>query len=185
MALYVLRRLLLLIPTLFLVTLLVFSIIRLLPGNIVVLMMSEQGYASDRVKLEHMLGLDQPFYRQYLTYMTDVFQGDLGVSFWTKEPVLEEILRRLPVSLELAVLAMFFGLLIALPAGIVSAIRQDTWLDYLVRSGAVGGLSIPGFWMATVVIVSASIWWHWVPPMRYTPLARDPVNNLAQLLLPA
>jgi peptide/nickel transport system permease protein len=107
------------------------------------------------------------------------------VSFWTKEPVLDEILRRLPVSLELAVLAMFFGLLIALPAGILSAIRQDTWLDYLFRSAAVGGLSIPGFWMATVVIVSASIWWQWVPPMRYTPLARDPVKNLSQLLLPA
>ena len=175
----------LLVPTMALVTLLVFSIIRLLPGDIVTLMMSEQGYATDKAVLERMLGLDQPFYRQYLTYIARVFHGDLGVSFWTKEPVLEEILRRLPVSLELAVLAMFFGLLLALPAGIFSAIRQDTWLDYLLRSGAVGGLSIPGFWMATVVIVSASIWWQWVPPMRYTPLARDPVKNLSQLLLPA
>jgi len=109
MALYILRRLLLLLPTLFLVTLLVFSIIRLLPGNIVVLMMSEQGYASDRAKLEHMLGLDQPFYRQYLTYIGHVLQGDFGVSFWTKEPVLDEIVQRLPVSIELAVLAMVFG----------------------------------------------------------------------------
>jgi len=175
----------LLVPTMALVTLLVFSIIRLLPGDIVTLMMSEQGYASDKAALERMLGLDQPFYRQYLSYIGRVFQGDLGVSFWTKEPVLEEILRRLPVSLELAVLAMFFGLLLALPAGVFSAIRQDTWLDYLLRSGAVGGLSIPGFWMATVVIVSASIWWQWVPPMRYTPLARDPMKNLSQLLLPA
>ncbi|HXJ79249.1 MAG TPA: ABC transporter permease [Candidatus Methylomirabilis sp.] len=185
MSRYVLRRLVLLLPTLVLVTLLVFSIIRLLPGDIVTLMMSEQGYATDKAKLEQMLGLDRPFYEQYVTYVGKVLQGDLGVSFWTKEPVLEEILRRLPVSLELAVLAMFFGLMLALPAGIFSAIRQDTWLDYLFRSGAVGGLSIPGFWMATVVIVSASIWWHWVPPMRYTPLARDPVKNLAQLLLPA
>ena len=119
MALYILRRLLLLIPTLFLVTLLVFSIIRLLPGNIVVLMMSEQGYASDRAKLEHMLGLDQPFYQQYLTYIGQVLRGDLGVSFWTKEPVLDEIVQRLPVSIELAALAMVFGLLIALPTGII------------------------------------------------------------------
>src|SRR6185295_15712555 len=148
MSRYVLRRLLLLVPTLALVTLLVFSIIRLLPGDIVTLMMSEQGYATDKAKLE-------------------------------------QILRRLPVSLELAVLAMFFGILIAVPTGIFSAVRQDTWLDYLLRSGAVGGLSIPGFWMATVVIVSASIWWQWVPPMRYTPLARDPMKNLSQLLLPA
>ena len=175
----------LLFPTMVLVTLLVFSIIRLLPGDIVTLMLSEQGYAADKAKLEQMLGLDQPFYRQYLTYIGRVLQGDLGVSFWTKEPVLEEIMRRLPVSLELAVLAMLVGLVLALPAGIFSAIRQDTWLDYLVRSGAIGGLSIPGFWMATVVIVAASIWWQWVPPMRYTPFTRDPVKNLSQLLLPA
>jgi len=175
----------LLLPTLALVTLLVFSIIRLLPGDIVTLMLSEQGYASDKAKLEQMLGLDQPFYRQYFSYLGRVLRGDLGVSFWTKEPVLDEILRRLPVSLELAVLAMFFGLVIALPTGIFSAVRQDTWLDYLFRTGAIGGLSVPSFWMATVVIVSASIWWQWVPPMRYTPFARDPMKNLSQLLLPA
>jgi peptide/nickel transport system permease protein len=175
----------LLFPTMVLVTLLVFSIIRLLPGDIVTLMMSEQGYASDKAQLERMLGLDQPFYQQYVGYIGRVLRGDLGVSFWTKEPVLEEILRRLPVSLELAILAMLFGLVIALPVGIFSAIRQDTWLDYLFRSGAIGGLSIPSFWMATVVIVTASIWWQWVPPMRYTPFARDPMKNLSQLLLPA
>lgn len=185
MARYVLRRLMLLVPTLFLVTLLVFSIIRLLPGNIVVLMMSEQGYASDRTKLEQMLGLDRPFYWQYLSYLGKAFQGDLGVSFWTREPVLDEILQRLPVSVELAVLAMFCGLLIAVPTGIISAIRQDSWLDYLFRTTAIGGLSVPGFWMATIVIVVASISWRWVPPMRYTPLLRDPLANLSQLIIPA
>jgi peptide/nickel transport system permease protein len=176
---------LLLIPTLFLVTLLVFSIIRLLPGNIVVLMMSEQGYASDRAKLEHMLGLDQPFYQQYLTYIGQVLRGDLGVSFWTKEPVLDEIVQRLPVSIELAVLAMMFGLLIALPTGIISAVKQDSWLDYLFRTIAIGGLAVPGFWLATIIIVVASIWWKWVPPMRFTPLLRDPLANLSQFLIPA
>src|SRR5919199_6284293 len=143
MSRYIARRLVLLIPTLLLVTLLVFSIIRLLPGNIVVLMMSEQGYASDRAKLEQMLGLDQPFYIQYVRYIGNVLRGDLGVSFWTKEPVLEEIFRRLPVSLELALFAMVFGLLMALPTGIFSAIRQDSWIDYLFRTMAIGGLSIP------------------------------------------
>jgi peptide/nickel transport system permease protein len=175
----------LLVPTLLLVTLLVFSIIRLLPGDIVTLMMSEQGYAGDRAQLERMMGLDRPFARQYVTYIGNALQGDLGVSFWTKEPVAEEILRRLPVSLELALLAMAFAIVIAVPTGIFSAVRQDTWLDYLFRTGAIGGLSIPGFWMATVVIVGASIWWQWVPPMRFTPFARDPMKNLAQLLLPA
>jgi peptide/nickel transport system permease protein len=182
---YLIRRLLSLIPTLFLVTLLVFSIIRLLPGNIVVLMMSEQGYASDRSKLEQMLGLDRPFYEQYCRYIANVFRGDLGVSLWTREPVLDEILRRLPVSLELALLAMSFGLLIALPTGILSAIRQDTWVDYLFRTIAIGGLSVPGFWMATFIIVSGSIYWKWVPPMRYTPFLRDPLASLSQLILPA
>jgi peptide/nickel transport system permease protein len=185
MSRYIIRRLLLLIPTLFLVTLLVFSIIRLLPGNIVVLMMSEQGYASDRAKLEQMLGLDQPFYWQYLTYLGRVFRGDFGVSFWTKEPVLDELLQRLPVSLELALLAMCCGLLIALPIGILSAIRQDSWVDYLFRTVAIGGLSIPGFWMATIIIVSASIAWKWVPPMRFTPFLRDPLANLSQFIIPA
>src|SRR5262245_66198337 len=108
----------LLFPTLALVTLLVFSIIRLLPGDIVTLMMSEQGYASDKAQLERMLGLDQPFYRQYVSYIGKVLQGDLGVSFWTTEPVLEEILRRWRGTLALAVLAMLFGLLIALPLGL-------------------------------------------------------------------
>ena len=142
MSRYILRRLMLL-PTMALVTLLVFSIIRLLPGDILTLMMSEQGYASDKADLEQMLGLDQPFYRQYVTYVGQALPGDLGVSFSTKEPVLDEILRRLPVSLELAALAMFFGLLIALPAGIVSAVRQDTWLDYLVRTGPSEGSPFP------------------------------------------
>lgn len=182
---YILRRVVLLIPTLFLVTLLVFSIIRLLPGNIVVLMMSEQGYASDRAQLERLLGLDQPFYIQYFTYMSRALRGDLGESFWTKEPVREEIVRRLPVSVELALLSVFFGLLIGLPAGIVSALKRDRWVDYAFRSLAVGGLSIPGFWLATVIIVLASITWNWVPPMRFTPFLRDPLANLAQFILPS
>jgi peptide/nickel transport system permease protein len=181
---YLIRRVLLLIPTLFLVTLLVFSIIRLLPGNVVVLMMSEQGYASDRSKLEQMLGLDRPFYEQYWHYMAKVLRGGLGVSLWTREPVLDEILRRLPVSLELALLATLFGLLVALPTGVLSAIRQDTWVDYLFRSIAIGGLSVPSFWMATFIIVSTSIYWKWVPPMRYTPFLRDPLANLSQFILP-
>jgi peptide/nickel transport system permease protein len=158
MSRYVLRRLMLLLPTLVLVTVLVFSIIRLLPGDIVTLMMSEQATPATRRSSSRCSVWINPSYRQYVTYIGKALQGDLGVSFWTKEPVLEEILRRLPVSFELAVLAMFFGLLIALPAGIFSAIRQDTWLDYLFRSTAIGGLSVPGFWMATVVIVGASIW---------------------------
>lgn len=185
MYLYILRRLLLLLPTLFLVTVLVFSIVRFLPGDIITLMLSEQGYASDKSKLEEMLGLDKPFPLQYLSYMGKALRGDLGTSFWTREPVLDEILRRLPISIELAVLAMAFSLVIAIPTGILSALRQDSWIDFCFRSVAIGGLSIPGFWMATIIIVTASIWWKWVPPMRFTPFFRDPIANLTQFLLPA
>src|SRR5262249_16106047 len=154
-------------------------------GNIVVLMMSEQGYASDQAKLEHMLGLDQPFHQQYLTYIGHVVQGDFGVSFWTKEPVLDEIVQRLPVSIELAVLAMVFGLLIALPTGIISAVEQDSWLDYLFRTIAISGLAVPGFWLATIIIRAASSWWTWVTAMGFAPLVGDPLANLSQFLIPA
>jgi peptide/nickel transport system permease protein len=182
---YVIRRVLWLIPTLWLVTLLVFAIVRLLPGDIVVLMLSEQGYASDRTKLERMLGLDRPVYEQYLRYVGRAICGDLGTSLWTREPVLDEIVRRLPVSLELAFLSMVCGLMIGLPAGILAAVRQDSWADYFFRTIAIGGLSIPGFWMATVIIVATSICWKWVPPMRFTPFLQDPLANLSQFVLPA
>jgi len=182
---YVIQRLLWIIPTLLLITLIVFSIVRLLPGDIVVLILSEQGYASDRAALERMLGLDRPFHEQYLRYLSQVARGDFGVSFWTREPVLDEIMRRLPVSLELALLTMVCGLLIGLPTGILSAVHRDSGVDHLCRTIAVGGLCIPGFWMATIAIVTASIYWRWVPPMRFTPFVQDPLANVSQFILPA
>jgi peptide/nickel transport system permease protein len=182
---YAIRRLLWFPPTLLLITLLVFVIVRLLPGDIVVLMLSEQGYASDRVKLEQMLGLDRPFSVQYLQYLGQIIRGNLGVSLWSGEPVLDEILRRLPVSLELAFLALLCGLLIGLPAGVLAAVRRESWVDYLCRTAAVGGLAVPSFWLATVIIVAASSAWKWVPPLRFTPLWEDPLANLAQFMPPA
>jgi peptide/nickel transport system permease protein len=182
---YAIQRLLWVVPTLLLITLLVFAIIRLLPGDIVVLMLSEQGYASDRAALERMLGLDRPFHEQYLRYLGQVARGDFGVSFWTGEPVFDEIVRRLPVSLELALLAMVCGVLVGLPAGILAAIRQDSWVVHLCRTVAVGGLCIPGFWLATLVIMTASIHWRWMPPMRFTPFVQDPLANVSQFILPA
>jgi peptide/nickel transport system permease protein len=182
---YIIRRILLVFPTLFLVTFLVFSVVRLLPGDVVELMVAEQGYADDEEELREMLGLDKPLHKQYLTYMKNVFRGDLGISLWSGLPVTEEIKRRLPISFTLAGLSILWTVLMGIPIGVVSALKQDTWLDYGIRSAGIGGLSLPNFWLATLLLVFGSIWFQWVPPMDYVPITKDPVANLSQLLAPS
>jgi ABC-type dipeptide/oligopeptide/nickel transport system permease component len=150
---YIIKRLLLIVPTLLLVSAIVFSLTRLIPGDVVVLMFEEKAYAKDLDALRAKLGLDKPLYVQYGTWLGKVAQGDLGESLWTKRPVLEEIVRRLPVSAELGAMAIVVALLLALPIGVLSAIRQDTMQDYTARSLAIVGLSVPAFWKATLVIV--------------------------------
>jgi peptide/nickel transport system permease protein len=182
---YVLKRLLLIIPTLLLVSMIVFSLTRLIPGDVVVLMFEEKAYAKDLDALRAKLGLDRPLYVQYVTWVGEIVQGNLGESLWTKRPVLEEILRRLPVSAELGGLAIICALCVALPIGVLSAIRQDTLQDYTARSAAIAGLSIPAFWKATLVIVLPSIWFGWAPPLQFTPFAQDPWKHLSQFIIPA
>jgi peptide/nickel transport system permease protein len=114
-----------------------------------------------------------------------VAQGDLGESLWTKRPMLEELSRRLPISAELGAMAISFALCLALPIGVLSAIRQDTLKDYVARSLAILGLSIPGFWKATLIIVFASIWFGWAPPLQFTPFTQSPWQHISQFLLPA
>jgi peptide/nickel transport system permease protein len=182
---YVLKRLLLIVPTLLLVSAIVFSLTRLIPGDVVVLMFEEKAYAKDLDALRAKLGLDKPLYVQYVTWLANVVQGDLGESLWTKRPVLEEMVRRLPVSAELGALAIVFALLLALPIGVLSAIRQDTVQDYTARSLAIVGLSVPAFWKATLVIVLPSIWFGWAPPLQFTPYAQAPWQHLSQFIAPA
>jgi peptide/nickel transport system permease protein len=182
---YVLKRLLLVVPTLLLVSVIVFSLTRLIPGDVVTLMFEEKGYAKDMDALRARLGLDRPLPVQYVTWLGRIVQGDLGESLWTRRPVLEEITRRLPVSLELGLMAIGFALCFALPIGILSAIRQDTLKDYTARSAAILGLSIPSFWKATLVIVLPSIWFGWAPPLQFTPLSHDPWQHFSQFLAPA
>lgn len=182
---YVLKRLLLVVPTLLLVSVIVFSLTRLIPGDVVTLMFEEKGYAKDMDALRARLGLDRPLPVQYVTWLGRIVQGDLGESLWTRRPVLEEITRRLPVSLELGLMAIGFALCLALPIGILSAIRQDTLKDYTARSAAILGLSIPSFWKATLVIVLPSIWFGWAPPLQFTPLSHDPWQHFSQFLAPA
>src|SRR5919198_1646436 len=182
---YVLRRLLLVVPTLLLVSAIVFSLTRLIPGDVVVLMFEEKAYAEDLEALRAKLGLNRPIYVQYGIWLSQVVRGNLGESLWTKRPVLEEIARRLPVSLELGVMGIIFGLCWALPIGVLAAIRQDTAKDYAARSIAILGLSMPGFWKATMIIVFASIWFGWAPPLQFTPFTQSPWQHISQFLLPA
>ncbi len=182
---YLAKRLFLLIPTLFLVTVFVFSMVRLIPGDIVQMMLEQYQYAKDVAELRHKLGLDQPIYLQYVTWIGKLLQGDFGVSLWTKRTAVEELATRFPVTLELSFLSILFSLLISLPIGVMAAVRQDTFLDYLCRSLTIMALSIPGFWLATLMLVFPSYWFHWAPAIGdFTPFHADPLGHLAQFILP-
>ena len=150
---YVLRRLLVASASLAIASLAVFSLPRLIPGDAVQLMLDERAYGKDLEDLRAKLGLDQPIYLQYFEWLGRVVRGQLGESLWTRRPVIDELARRLPVSLELGLMALCFSISIALPVGIVAAVRQDSFADYVTRSLAILGLSVPGFWLATLLIV--------------------------------
>jgi peptide/nickel transport system permease protein len=152
---------------------------------VVVLMFEEKAYAEDLEALRAKLGLNRPIYVQYGIWLGRLLRGDLGESLWTKRPVLEELTRRLPVSAELGALAITFALCLALPIGVLAATRQDTLKDYAFRSLAILGLSVPGFWKATLIIVFASIWFGWAPPLQFTPFTQHPWQHVSQFLLPA
>ena len=185
---YVLRRLLALIPTLILASIIVFVTVRLIPGDIIELMLSQNDLSADAKSREQVvaaLGLDKPMWQQYLTWISGiVLHGDLGKSLWQGTPVTEQLLARMPVTFELGAIALLVGLIIALPIGIYSAIRQDTAGDYIARSFSILLLAVPSFWLGTMVVVFPSIWWGWSPSVDYIPFSKDPVENVKNLLLP-
>jgi peptide/nickel transport system permease protein len=181
---YALKRLLVAVPSLLIASVIVFSLARLIPGDVVTLMMEENQYAEDLAEMRAKLGLDRPIYIQYVEWMGRVARGDLGQSLYTGRPVLRELAGRLPVSLELGAVALVCAMLIGVPIGVVAAIRQDTLRDYVARSGAILGLSVPGFWLGTLVVVLPAIYFGWSPPIEFTPLHDDPWRHLAQFLLP-
>jgi len=186
MSRYLARRLLLVIPTLIGVSIVVFVLVRLLPGDATTMLLQDaKTSASDEAALRTQLGLDQPIYVQYGNWLATLAQGDLGRSFKSRNEIREEIALRLPVTAELGILAMIVASCIAIPIGVVSAVRQDTWGDYVSRSAAIALLAIPGFWLGTLVITLPSVWWQWTPPLRYTHLLDDPARNLAHVTIPA
>ena len=191
MTAYIVRRLALLVPTLLLVTILVFLLIRIVPGNVIDMMVAEHVYDSREAKeqgaaqIRHMLGLDVPIYEQYGRWVAGIFRGDFGKSLWSNTRVLDELRHRLPISIELGLMALIIGQAVAFPIGIYAAIRQDTVWDYVGRSASIAFLCVPGFWLATMVMVYPSIWWNWSPAIQYIPLAQDPLGNFKQFIIPA
>ena len=187
---YVIRRLLLVVPTLFLVTIVVFLVVRMIPGDVVDAMMADMVHLSPvddelREIIRHRLGLDLPVHVQYGRWIGGVLQADLGVSLTGEVPITPRILARLPVTFELGVFAIVIGLLISLPIGIYSAIRQNTIGDYAGRGIAVTFISVPTFWTATMVLIFPAIWWGWSPSMVLIRFTEDPLGNLGMFLVPA
>ena len=189
---YIIRRVLLLIPTFLLLTVLVFLSVRFLPGDVVDSMMARLAEEVggmvhvDREKVERMLGLDVPAHVQYVRWLGGIFlRGTLGESLFGGYTVEEKIIGRLPITVELGVLSILIGLVIAVPVGIYSAVRQDTASDYTGRSIAIIGLATPNFWLATLVLTFPAIWWAWAPPLRMVAFVDDPLRNLGHMFIPS
>ena len=185
---YFIKRFLLMIPTLLGVAALIFFLMRVVPGDIVELRFAgERGQVSQEVldKERARFGLDRPLWRQFAEWMWGLVRLDFGTSMWTGAPILQEIKLRFALSLQLAIMATLVAVLLAIPLGVVAALKQDTWVDYAVRIFSIAGIATPSFWLGIVMILVFLVVFRWLPPMVYTPLWVDPWQNLAQLIWPA
>ncbi|HUG36563.1 MAG TPA: ABC transporter permease, partial [Candidatus Limnocylindrales bacterium] len=185
---YILKRLLLIVPTLLGVASLVFVIMRVIPGDVALLILGgDDGGQIEEAQLAAIrakLGLDQPLVVQFGVWMWGVLRLDFGTSLWTGQPVAEELLLRLPLSLELALLATLVSVVISIPLGMLAAVRQDTWIDYVVRVVSIGGLAIPSFWIGILCILALVIFFGWGPPLEFTAPWVDPWLNLQMMVWP-
>ena len=184
---YIARRALHGLLVLWLVSLVIFSLVRVLPGDAVIMQLDQAAAPTPQtlMRARQELGLERPFLAQYRTWIMGAAHGDLGRSLITRRPVTHELLKRITLTLHLAVMSIIVALLIALPIGVLSAVRQDTTSDYVGRLLAILGLSLPDFWLATVVITFLAIWVQWIPPIGFAPLWEDPARCLGQLVIPA
>jgi peptide/nickel transport system permease protein len=187
---FILHRFLLMIPTLLGVAVLVFFLLRLMPGDPVATMLLGDGGAGNIsptvIAYERArLGLDQPLYVQFFKWFGGVLRGDLGYSMWTGRPVTYEIAIRLELSLQVAVMATLLAVLLAVPLGTLSAVFKDTWIDQTIRLFAIAGLAVPSFWLGMIVILLLLTWFDWIPPLTFTPFLQNPWENLKQLIWPA
>jgi peptide/nickel transport system permease protein len=187
---YVIRRLLMMVPILIGVSLVVFIIMRMVPGDVAtMILMGPTGdmgaRQADIEALRQELGLDEPYIVQYLSWIKGMLTLNVGDSLWSGRPVFEEVIERFPLTLELAALSILISAFIAVLTGVLSAVRQDTWVDYLFRAISIAGLSVPNFWLGTMVILILSRYFFWSPPLGYTPFLDDPLTNLQQMIWPA
>ncbi len=183
---YVLRRVALAVPTLFFVSVIVFVMMRLMPGDVVVRMVEGQAYAPTIEAMRKDLGLDRPAHVQYVEWIGGILtRGDFGKSYWTRQPIWDEFARRFPVTLELAVLTILVSVVIGVAVGIVSAVRQDSAADYIGRVLAILALSVPYFGLAVVVVVVPAILFKWTPVWTYVPFTESPLQNLKIMIVPA
>ena len=174
------------IPTLIGVAVITFVVMRLVPGDIVALRYAGSSVPQDIIDKERaLLGLDKSMVEQFLTWMGSLAHLDFGQSLWTGNSIIDEVWVRLPLTLELAVIASALAVVIAIPLGIVAAVKQDTWVDYAIRIFSVGGLAMPSFWIGIMLVLGTITLFGWAPPLVYTSFFDDPVANLSQLVLPA
>jgi peptide/nickel transport system permease protein len=184
---YVARRVLQGLLVLWLVSLAIFSLVRILPGDAVIMQLDQAAAPTPEAlaRARQELGLERPFLAQYRAWVTGALHGDLGRSLITRRSVTSELGKRISLTSHLAVMSIVVAMLIALPVGVLSAVKQDTASDYLARFFAVLGLSLPDFWLATVAITFLAIWVQWIPPVGFAPLWEDPARCLGQLAIPA
>ncbi|MBI2113983.1 MAG: ABC transporter permease [candidate division NC10 bacterium] len=185
---FILMRFLVMIPTLLGVAVLVFLLLRVVPGDIVQLKYAGEGafVPKETLDLERArLGLDKPLWRQFVDWMWGVIRFDFGLSMWTGRPIRYEIAIRLQLSVQLAIMATVIASLLAIPLGTLAAVKQDTWVDHLVRVFSIAGLATPSFWLGILMILGLLILFRWLPPMTFTPAWVDPWANLSQLIWPA
>ena len=185
---YLLKRFLLMFPTLLGVAVLIFFLMRIVPGDVVEIRMSgDRGAVSEEILQQERVrfGLDRPVWEQFLTWLWGAVRLDFGRSMWTGAPIGEEIKLRFALSMQVAIMATLVAVLLAIPLGVISALKQDTWVDYAVRVFSIAGLATPSFWLGIVFILLLLIVFKWLPPMVYTPFWVNPWQNLLQLIWPA
>jgi peptide/nickel transport system permease protein len=184
---YILRRVILVIPTAFIVMTLAFILMHLQPGDAIMARIEEGTTLSqDQLKkMRESLGLERPLIVQYGAWLWDFVQFDAGKSLYTGRPVMDQLKKAIPVTVELMVLSQILSIIMAVPIGVISALKQDTILDYVLRVFSISLLAAPGFWIATIVVIFGAYWLHWAPPFGYAPLWEDPVTNMKQFLIPS
>ncbi|EJL20160.1 ABC-type dipeptide/oligopeptide/nickel transport system, permease component [Brevibacillus sp. BC25] len=181
---FIIRRLLLTIPILLLVSIMTFSLIHMIPGDPARVILGEEATPEAYAALRTELGLDQPIVVQYFSWLGKVVTGDLGISITDRVPVADLIMQRLPATVELTIGTFLVAILIAFPAGILAAVRRGTWIDYTSTFTALGGMSIPSFWLAMMMIIFFAVENQWLPSSGYVPFSENPTQNLMAMILP-